>query len=250
MKKPIIGVTPLWDEEKNSYWMLPGYLEGLEEAGAIPVILPLAADGADIAQLADLCDGFLFTGGQDVAPQLYGEAMKPTCGELCPARDTLEQELLNRALEQDKPILGICRGIQILNVALGGTLIQHVPDAGVSPHTLLMYPRERASHAVRVQPDSLLARILGTESLGVNSFHHMAVKTCAPALRVTARADDGITEAVELLDNPEGRFFLAVQWHPEMMAWADGQAQALLDAFVASCRETLSRPDFRLDPLI
>ena len=96
----------------------------------------------------------------------------------------------------------------------------------------------------------LLARILGTESLGVNSFHHMAVKTCAPALRVTARADDGITEAVELLDNPEGRFFLAVQWHPEMMAWADGQAQALLDAFVASCRETLSRPDFRLDPLI
>ena len=119
MNKPIIGVTPLWDKEKNSYWMLPGYLEGLEEAGAIPIILPLAADGADIAQLADLCDGFLFTGGQDVAPQLYGEAMKPTCGELCPARDTLERELLNRALEQDKPILGIiCRGLQFLNVVL------------------------------------------------------------------------------------------------------------------------------------
>ena len=82
MEKPIIGVTPLWDEEKNSYWMLPGYLEGLEEASAIPVILSLAADGADITQLTNLCDGFLFTGGQDVNPQLYGEATKPTCGDL------------------------------------------------------------------------------------------------------------------------------------------------------------------------
>ena len=120
MEKPIIGVTPLWDEEKNSYWMLPGYLEGVKEAGAIPVILPLTTNGADIAQLVDLCDGFLFTGGQDVDPQLYGEAMEPFCGELCPARDALEQELLRQALERDKPILGICRGIQFLNAALGG----------------------------------------------------------------------------------------------------------------------------------
>ena len=115
MEKPIIGVTPLWDGEKNSYWMLPGYLEGVQEAGAIPVILPLAADGADAARLADLCDGLLFTGGQDVSPQLYGEKRRPACGELCPARDALERELLNRALEQDKPILGICRGLQFLN---------------------------------------------------------------------------------------------------------------------------------------
>ena len=122
MEKPIIGVTPLWDEEKKSYWMLPGYLEGVKEAGAIPVILPLTTNGADIAQLVDLCDGFLFTGGQDVDPQLYGEAMEPFCGELCPARDALEQELLRQALERDKPILGICRGIQFLNAALGGTL--------------------------------------------------------------------------------------------------------------------------------
>lgn len=127
MEKPIIGVTPLWDEEKKSYWMLPGYLEGVKEAGAIPVILPLTTNGADIAQLADLCDGFLFTGGQDVDPQLYGEAMEPFCGELCPARDALEQELLRQALERDKPILGICRGIQFLNAALGGTLYQDLP---------------------------------------------------------------------------------------------------------------------------
>ena len=142
--------------------MLPGYLEGLEEAGAIPIILPLAADGADIAQLADLCDGFLFTGGQDVAPQLYGEAMKPTCGELCPARDTLERELLNRALEQDKPILGICRGLQILNVTLGGTLYQDLPTEHPPEISHSMKPPyDRAAHTVRILPDTPLAAQAG-----------------------------------------------------------------------------------------
>ena len=149
MEKPIIGVTPLWDEEKKSYWMLPGYLEGVKEAGAIPVILPLTTNGADIAQLADLCDGFLFTGGQDVDPQLYGEAMEPFCGELCPARDALEQELLRQALERDKPILGICRGIQFLNAALGGTLYQDLPTEHPSEigHSMKP-PYDRMAHTV------------------------------------------------------------------------------------------------------
>ena len=171
MKKPIIGVTLLWDEEKNSYWMLPGYLEGLEEAGAIPIILPLAADGADIAQFADLCDGFLFTGGQDVAPQLYREALKPTCGELCPARDTLERELLNRALEQDKPILGICRGLQVINVALGGTLIQDLPEPVRPFHT---GGRPDRLHPLRSAPGSLCEQLYGPLFLA-NSAHHQAV---------------------------------------------------------------------------
>lgn len=265
--RPIIGITANYSLDGSSQcregigtpgqeWQLlaDDYITAVTRAGGLPLILPLIR-GEDRealwAELLDQVDGVLFSGGNDVDPLLFGEISTGKTGGLIPARDEQELWMANYLLKHTrKPILGICRGIQILNVALGGTLIQHVPDAGVSPHTLLMYPRERASHAVRVQPDSLLARILGTESLGVNSFHHMAVKTCAPALRVTARADDGITEAVELLDNPEGRFFLAVQWHPEMMAWADGQAQALLDAFVASCRETPSRPDFRLDPLI
>lgn len=103
MEKPIIGVTPLWDEEKKSYWMLPGYLEGVKEAGAIPVILPLTTNGADIAQLADLCDGFLFTGGQDVDPQLYGEAMEPFCGELCPARTLWSRSYSDRLWSGTSP---------------------------------------------------------------------------------------------------------------------------------------------------
>lgn len=103
MKKPIIGVTPLFDRERDSYWMLPGYLEGLEQAGAIPIVLPLPEDLDDLPQLVSLCDGLLFTGGQDVSPALYGETPKPTCGEICPARDRMEQALLHLALERDLP---------------------------------------------------------------------------------------------------------------------------------------------------
>lgn len=154
MKKPIIGVTPLWDKEKNSYWMLPGYLEGLEGVDTIPIILPLTADGADIAQLVDLCDGFLFTGGQDVSPQLYGEE-KPTCGELCPARDGLEWELLNRAIEQHKLTLGVCRGIPFLNACLGSTFYQDLPKEHLSEikHSMKA-PHDRAAYTVRILPDT------------------------------------------------------------------------------------------------
>ena len=232
MKKPILGVTLLWDEEKNSYWMLPGYLEGLEEAGAIPIILPLAADGADIAQLADLCDGFLFTGGQDVAPQLYGEAMKPTCGELCPARDTLEQELLNRALEQDKPILGICRGLQILNVTLGGTLYQDLPTEHPSEIEHSMKPPyDQAAHTVRILPDTPLAALLQKQELGVNSCHHQAIRSLAPSLVEMARSTDDLIEAMYL---PGKTFVWGVQWHPELSFRTDEDSRKMFMALVTA----------------
>ena len=232
MNKPIIGVTPLWDEEKNSYWMLPGYLEGLEEAGAIPVILPLAADGADIAQLVALCDGFLFTGGQDVAPQLYGEALKPTCGELCPARDTLERELLRQALERDKPLLGICRGLQFLNVALGGTLYQDLPTEHPSEigHSMKP-PYDQAAHMVCILPDTPLAALLQKTELGVNSCHHQAIKDLAPSLVEMARSKDDLIEAVYL---PGRTFVWGVQWHPEMSFRTDGASRKIFEAFVGA----------------
>ena len=136
MKKPIIGVTPLFDQERDSYWMLPGYLEGLEQAGAIPVVLPLPEESDDLTQLISLCDGLLFTGGQDVSPALYGETPKGTCGEICSARDRMEQVLLHLALERDLPVLGICRGIQFLNAALGGA--KHVTPVDVSEAAVAM----------------------------------------------------------------------------------------------------------------
>ena len=238
MNQPIIGVTPLWDEEKNSYWMLPGYLEGLEEAGAIPVILPLAADGADIAQLVALCDGFLFTGGQDVAPQLYGEALKPTCGELCPARDTLERELLRQALERDKPILGICRGLQFLNVALGGTLYQDLPTEHPSEigHSMKL-PYDQAAHMGHILPDTPLAALLQKTELGVNSCHHQAVKTLAPGLVEMARSTDDLIEAVHL---PGKTFVWGVQWHPEMSLHADEASREIFEAFVGASNRRMN----------
>ena len=235
MNKPIIGVTPLWDEEKNSYWMLPGYLEGLEEAGAIPVILPLAVDGADIAQLVSLCDGFLFTGGQDVSPELYGEVMKPTCGEMCPARDTLERELLRQALERDKPILGICRGIQFLNVALGGTLYQDLPTEHPSEISHSMKPPyDRAVHTVRILPGTPLATLLGKTELGVNSYHHQAIKELAPGLVEMARSTDDLIEAVYL---PGKTFVWAVQWHPELSFRTDEDSRKIFGAFVGAVQQ-------------
>ena len=229
MKKPIIGVTPLWDEEKNSYWMLPGYLEGLKEAGGVPIILPLTADGTDIARLVDLCDGFLFTGGQDVSPRLYGEAMKPTCGELCPARDAMEWELLRRSLERDKPILGICRGLQFLNVALGGTLYQDLPTEHPSElgHSMRP-PYDRAAHTARILPGTPLAALLQKTELGVNSCHHQAIKDLAPSLVEMARSTDDLIEAVYL---PGRTFVWAVQWHPEMSPQEES-SRKIFEAFV------------------
>ena len=235
MEKPIIGVTPLWDEEKNSYWMLPGYLEGVKEAGAIPVILPLTADGTDIAQLMVLCDGFLFTGGQDVDPRLYGEAMKPFCGELCPARDAMEQELLRRALEQDKPVLGICRGLQFLNAALGGTLYQDLPTEHPSEIRHSMKPPyDRTAHTVHIWPLTPLAALLEKTELGVNSCHHQAIKSLAPGLVEMARSEDDLIEAVYI---PGKTFVWAVQWHPEMSLYTDEDSREIFEVFVRATNQ-------------
>ena len=137
MVKPLIGVVPLWDEDKDSLWMLPGYMEGISRAGGLPLMLPLSAEEETLRQLSGLCGGFLFTGGHDVFPGLYNEEVSALCGQLCASRDRMEGLLFSiAALEQDKPVLGICRGIQLFNVLLGGTLYQDLaaqfnPEAGL-----------------------------------------------------------------------------------------------------------------------
>ena len=120
--KPVIGVMPLWDEKKDSIWMLPGYMDGISQAGGIPVIFPFSAEEQELDQLVRMCDGFLFTGGHDVSPEVYGEASLPGLIADCPKRDRMETVVLQKAIDADKPVLGICRGIQLINAALGGTL--------------------------------------------------------------------------------------------------------------------------------
>ena len=199
--RPLIGIVPLYDTEKQSYWMLPGYMRALEACLAVPVMLPLTQDPNELRYFIRECDGLLFPGGQDVDPALYGEAIRPECGELCPARDGMEAALLDAALRLNKPVLGICRGLQFLNVHTGGTLYQdvagHDQDGGDAPHN------------VALAPGSFLAGAYGAQEVRTNTFHHQAADAVAPGFAVTARAADGVIEGIE-----RGRI-IGVQWHPE-----------------------------------
>lgn len=232
-KRPLIGLVPLMDYQKASYWMLPGYMEGIQQAGGVPVMLPLTGDEAALRQLADTCDGFLLTGGQDVGPALYGGADPGRCGEQSPERDAMEQKLLALARAQDKPVLGICRGIQFLNAALGGTLWQDLPQeypSEVNHHQTGAY--DAPIHTVQLLPRTPLADLLGKDTLPVNSYHHQAIRELAPGLVPMAAAPDGIIEAVY---EPGKRFVWAVQWHPEFSYKVNEDSRKIFAAFVGAC---------------
>ncbi len=227
--KPIIGVMPLWDEDRKSLWMLPGYMEGIEAAGGIPVMLPLTDDEETLSQIINKFDGFLFTGGQDVSPSLYNEEALE-CVESCKERDLMEQKVLEKALELDKPILGICRGIQFINAALGGSLYQDLPTqhpSEVEHHQTPPY--DIPIHQVEILEDTPLYKCLGEAAISVNSYHHQAVKEISPKLTAMAISTDGLIEAVY---KKESRFLWALQWHPEFSFKTDANSMKIFSAFV------------------
>lgn len=233
MKKPTIGVVPLIDSEKESYWMLPGYMEGITEAGGIPVMLPLTEDEDIIHSLVSMCDGFLLTGGQDVSPELYGEEKLESCGETCMFRDKMEMLLFKKAVEEDKAVFGICRGIQFMNAALGGTLYQDLPSqktSDVNHHQ--SPPYDRSVHQVTILENTPLYSLLRKNVLEVNSYHHQAVKELAESLRVMAYSADGLVEAVYM---PGKKFIQAVQWHPEFSYKVSGDSRKIFQEFVRCC---------------
>lgn len=245
-RKPMIGVIPLFDDEKDSVWMLPGYLDGIRLAGGIPLVLPLCCGGADLQQVDAVCDGYLFTGGHDVDPRLYGEEKSALCGPLNPDRDELERQIFHLAWEQDKPVLGICRGLQMINVLMGGTLYQDLPaqytgvgaaeTEGQGPVRVLHHmepPYDRPCHSVNLAPDAPLARLLGRECLDVNSYHHQGIRRLADGLAAMATAKDGLVEAVWA---PGRTYVQAVQWHPEFMYRKYPEALKIFASFVGSCR--------------
>ncbi len=230
--KPIVGIMPLWDETKDSIWMLPGYMDGIAQAGAIPIIFPLTNDEDALSQLIRICGGILFTGGQDVSPALYGE--KPLDGlvSCCEKRDEMEKSVLKISLELDKPMLGICRGIQFINAALGGTLYQDLPtqhpsNIGHCQHA----PYDVPMHSIELTKGSPLHKCLDVEILHVNSYHHQAVKNPAPVLEVMAYSPDGLAEALYM---PSQKFLWAVQWHPEFSYKTDIRSRKIFQAFVNS----------------
>lgn len=242
--KPLIGLAAETfssgygpEPDRLVHGTLTTYLDAVLGAGGLPVIIPLAAAGPDLPALMARLDGVLLTGGGDVDPAHFGAAPHPHLGEVDRQRDQLELALARRITVDDQPVLGVCRGAQVLNVALGGTLYQDLPSEYPGAllrhaHPVRDFPREYLAHPVRVEEETLLARVLGRPVVHVNSRHHQAVKDLAPGLAVAARAPDGVIEGVEKPGHP---FALGVQWHPENLQ-AQPEMRALFVKFVEACR--------------
>jgi len=229
--KPLIGITTyitparfgVWEEETA---LVPAaYVRAIELAGGRPLLVPPSLDA--IEETLDRLDGLVFSGGSDLDPELYGQESHPETNGIVQERDHAEIALLRAALERDMPVLAICRGSQVLNVALGGDLVQHLPEViGDEKHKHT--PGQFADHDVDLVPDTRLHDILG-EHAPVKSHHHQGYGKLGEGLREAARAEDGTIEALE---DPDRRFALGVLWHPEA-----GEDFALFDALVNEARD-------------
>ena len=227
IRRPVIGIAPRMKD--RFIRMNAAYAESIFAAGGIPVFLPYTTDASRLDEYSAL-DGFLFAGGVDVDPVHYGETVQFDSVEVDAARDAFEFALWNKVYPGGKPIFGICRGIQFINVALGGTLYQHIPSHSQKE------PGSEAPQHVSITPGSRLYRLIGAQA-ETNTFHHQAIKRPADTLRVTAVSDDGTVEAVETTET--GRYLLAVQWHPELLAAHRPEAAALFSDFVGAARESI-----------
>jgi putative glutamine amidotransferase len=227
--KPKVGVTtsPRAPEGPLLEAVERAYLDAVIQAGGLPILLPVL-DPADAEQLVDTVDGLLLTGGGDVNPAAYGASPHPSVYGIDDRRDAWELALARAALAADRPLLGICRGSQVLNVALGGSLVQHLPDVTELAHRV-PERHDQAVHPVEIEPASRLAAVVGATTLGVNTLHHQAVGIVGQSLVVVATAADGTIEAVE---GDHGHRVLGVQWHPELLA-ATAEHAALFRWLVA-----------------
>ena len=233
MKKPFIGVIPLMDTEKDSYWMLPGYMNGIRQADGIPIMLPLSDDKNELLQILKICDGLLFTGGQDVTPSMYNESPINDSVVPCKERDKMESIVLKLALEMDIPILAICRGIQFINAYLGGSLYQDLPSQHSTNITHQMSkPYDKIAHNVSIVKDSPLYSLLKKKLLGVNSYHHQAIKELSTEALPMAFSEDGLCEAFYV---PNKKFIWALQWHPEFSYKTDENSRAIFRHFISFC---------------
>lgn len=214
------------------------YVDAVLRAGGAPILLPRHDDPQAIRAVVELADGILFTGGGDISPLAYGQEPHPKTSHQDPVRDRQELEAARIAIGREMPILGICRGIQLLNVALGGTLAQDVPS--LVPASILHYGHAASPtpiHTVDIEPGSLLARLHNVREMPVNSYHHQAIDQVGDGLVVNARARDSVIEGVEFAD---GKPLLALQYHPEELAGADRRFQVYFDWLIARASEYAS----------
>ena len=229
-KKPLIAVTPMYDSKEERYVLKGAYMQMLEGLGAVPMIMPLTRDSAILERFLDLCDGLVLSGGADIDPVHYGEIDEGLCGSISPLRDEVEIALCRMAVARDMPVLGICRGHQVLNVALGGTMYQDLKiQQGTTFEHMVPNPVGGLVHRVDIAADSPLAELQGAASMMVNSRHHQAIRDVAAGLRVQAVSPDGVIESVYL---PGKRFVWGVQWHPESVWEISPENRKIAEAFL------------------
>ena len=231
-RRPMIGISGSHNVEEHQLFIRENYMESVLRAGGLPVLLPHIFDRETARAMLASLDGLLLAGGGDVRPSLYGEEMLPACGEPDDHRDASELLLIREALEMGMPIFGVCRGIQILAVAMGGTLVQDIESQlGIEK---LRHSQEppygEAVHTVRFEKDGLFARVTGVEEMRTNSMHHQCIKQPGERLIVEGISEDGVIEAVRARDD-EGIF--AVQFHPEYLSDHCEQAARLFNHLVA-----------------
>ncbi|SFJ06972.1 gamma-glutamyl-gamma-aminobutyrate hydrolase family protein [Thermoflavimicrobium dichotomicum] len=229
---PLIGITLSFDQESR-FCLSRYYTDAVIKAGGVPILIPHLLESRQLEKVMHQVDGLILSGGGDMDPSFFGEEPHVGLGEIDPDRDQSELELVRLSLALKKPLLAICRGCQVLNVALGGDLYQ---DLHSQKELLIKHqqeaPRSYPTHSIQVDEKSLLARILGKTTLRVNSFHHQAVRNPGKNLVSSAKALDGVIEAIE---STEDSFVLGVQWHPECMVETDPFAKKLFLALVEAC---------------
>ncbi|HKA58277.1 MAG TPA: gamma-glutamyl-gamma-aminobutyrate hydrolase family protein [Gemmatimonadales bacterium] len=241
---PVIGITTqtleaIPDQLPRCWIMSQRYVNVLTAAGAIPWVIPLLeGNEAALRSIYERLDGLFLPGGVDIDPAEYGEPRTSLCGRVDPARDWAELLLVRWALADKKPVLAVCRGAQLVNVAVGGSLYQDVgtqhPDAIKHDHfPVAGRRRDELAHEVRLTPGSRLQQLLGVDSLAVNSMHHQGIARLAPGLVPVATSPDGLIEGVE---TSNGHFMIGVQWHPEDLVDVDPRMKRLFDAFIDAAK--------------
>ncbi|MCY0876275.1 MAG: gamma-glutamyl-gamma-aminobutyrate hydrolase family protein [Firmicutes bacterium] len=235
--RPLIGISG--NEEgaakgRSGLYIGADYTDGIYAAGGLSSVVAFTMEEDIIRELADRLDGLLLTGGVDVDPRYFGQEPHIGLGEISPVRDAMEAKLLQAMLERHKPVLGICRGVQVMNAVLGGTLYQDLPRewSGRLQHAQ-QAPRQHMAHVVDLVANTRLAAIYGDEVVPVNTFHHQAVDQVAPGFAACAHSRDGLIEAIE---RPGADFVLGVQWHPENLWRTHAGHRRLFDAFVQAAR--------------